>query len=331
MSTVVDPRSPLLRWRALPFPADWNDIFGFTGPLELEVGFGDGRFTVRRALAEPETRFVGLEVSSGSLQRAMRRVRRSDTTNVRLAKAGAAFALRHLFAPASLRAIVVNFPDPWPKERHAKHRLLRRSFFDLAAARLEPGGDVRLATDHPDYLAFALAEAEASGRFDVLTPEPPPEVFETKYALKWRDQGKPLHYVVFRRREADAPVIPPLERPTTMPHALLRGALPEAAPFEKTVLTYEDGHVILHEAARVLGGEEGGSAVGRWLVRATVEEPDLKQQLLVLVQQRAPDEVIVRLESFGDPIITKAVRGAVHGVTEWLAAATPLRVTARNY
>jgi len=331
LTALVDPRSPLLPWRTLSFPADWDDIFGFGGPLVLEVGFGDGRFTVRRALAEPDVRFVGLEVSSGSLQRALRRVRRFETSNVRLAKAGAAFALRHLFAPASLRAIVVNFPDPWPKERHAKHRLLRRTFFDLAAARLEPGGEVRLATDHPDYLAFALEEAEASGRYDVLRPPPPEDVFETKYALKWRDQGKPLHYVVFRLRPADAPAVPHLERPTIMPHALLQGVLPDAAPFEKTVLTYEDGHVILHEAARVLGGEGEARAAGRWLVRATVEEPDLKQQLLVLVQQRAPDEVIVRLESFGDPIITKAVRGAVHAVTEWLVSATPLRVTARNY
>lgn len=335
MTVVVDPKTPLLAWRTLPFPADWDAIFGVGGALVLEVGFGDGRFTVRRAQAEPQVRFVGLEVSSASLQRALRRVRRTGVPNVRLAKAGAAFALQQLFAPASLQAIVVNFPDPWPKERHAKHRLLQRRFFDLAAARLTPGGEIRLATDHPEYLAFALAESEASGRYRAETPEPPDDVFETKYALKWRDQGKPLHYVVFRRRDEDADPFPHLERPATMPHALLHGTLPEAAPFEKIVLPYQTGHVILHEAARVLGGEGGGGSAGhtgdRWLVRATVEEPDLKQQLLVVAHQRTADEVIVRLESFGDPIITPTVRGAVHAVTEWLLGVTRLRLVARNY
>jgi len=125
-----------------------------------------------------------------------------------------------------------------------------------------------------------------------------------------------------------APAIDPWERPTIMPHALLRGTLPAKAPFDKRVDRYAEGHVILHELAAVLGGEDGA---GRWLVRATVEEPDLRQQLLVLAQQRTPDEVIVRLESFGDPLITPTTRGCVHAVTEWLLAATDLSVTARNY
>src|SRR5690606_6824787 len=95
---VTQPRSPLVAWRTLTFPADWDATFGFAGPLELEVGFGDGRFTVRRAAAEPATRFVGLEVSSGSLQRALRRIKRQQLGNVVIAKVGAEFALRELFA-----------------------------------------------------------------------------------------------------------------------------------------------------------------------------------------------------------------------------------------
>src|SRR5690606_31598871 len=114
-------------------------------------------FTVRRAQAEPNSRFVGLEVSSGSLQRALGRVKRSGVGNVRLIKSGAHVALRQLFAPGSVSAVVVNFPCPWPKEKHARHRLLQRGFFDLVASRLSTGGEVRLATDDPDYLGFALA------------------------------------------------------------------------------------------------------------------------------------------------------------------------------
>ncbi len=318
----------LLPWRTLSFPADWDAVFEDTGDMHVEVGFGDGRFTVRRAAAEPKSRFVGLEVSSGSVQRAIRNVRRSGVTNVRIAKVGAEFALRQLFAARSVSSVVVNFPDPWPKARHEKNRLLKASFFELAAARLTDAGEVRLATDHPEYLAFARQSAAETGLYDEEWREPPVAVFETKYALKWREQGKPLDYVVFRRNDLPAPVRSHLERPEQMPHALLQGTLPPTATLAKTVSQHGAGHVVLHEAAAVL---PGGTERGRWLVRATVDEPDIKQQLLVLVQQRSPGEVIVRLETFGDPVVTPAVRGAVHAVTEWLSAETGLAVTERNY
>ncbi|HZJ11006.1 MAG TPA: hypothetical protein VFD39_15010 [Trueperaceae bacterium] len=326
---AVAAAGSLLAWRRQPFPVDWDAEFDVAGPLVLEIGFGDGRFTVRRALAEPGTRFVGLEVSSGSLQRALRRLQRAGIRNVRIAKVGAEFGLRQLFARAIVSAIVVNFPDPWPKEKHERHRLLKRSFFELAATRLAPGGEVRLATDHTAYLEFALREAAASGLFAATFPQPPEDVFETKYALKWREQGIDLNYVVFARSHQAPDGFAHIERPTEMPHSLLSGRLPTSAPLAKTVIAYGGGHVVLHEAAGVMVAErEHGD---RWLIRATVEEPDLKQQLLVLVQQRRPDEVIVRLESFGDPVITHAVRGAVHAVTDWLEGNTDLSVKQRNY
>ncbi len=316
----------LLPWRKLPFPARWEEEFDSGGPLLLEVGFGDGRFTERTALGRPEARYVGLEVSSGSLQRALRRIKRSGLKNVRLAKVGAEFALRQLFAAGSLEAIVVNFPDPWPKERHTERRLLKRSFFELAAARLVQGGEIRLATDHPGYLEFARAEAAASGLFSESMPQPPAAVFETKYALKWRGQGIELNYVVFRRLPGAAPAFTHLERPDFMPHALLTGELPPEASFEKVVCEYAGGHVILHDAAKVMASERTS-----WLIRASIDEEDLKQQLLVLVAQRADGDVIVRLEPFGDPVITACARGAVHAASEWLLANTELRLKARNY
>lgn len=327
----------MLLWRREPFPIDWQAVFG--RPLEslhLEVGFGDGRHTVRRAQEAPEAAFVGLEISSASLQRALRKVRRQGLGNVRLLKLGAQFAVRQLFAPHSLDSIIVNFPDPWPKERHAKNRLLQRSFFTLAASRLKPGGSVALATDHPDYLAFAREEAEASGLFELRQAEAPAAVLETKYALKWKGQGKPLHYQLFVYGGSKTPDYPYLERPLVMPHALLRGSLPDAETleFSKQVVPYAGGYVILHEVAQSLGDDSGAGAKGRekWLVRATIDEPDLHQQLLVVVKRRAAGELIVRLEPFGDPVITPTARGAVHAVTEWLLGLDAgLRLEARNY
>lgn len=323
----------MLPWRAHPFPIDWQLEFKGYDALHLEVGFGDGRYTAFRAKDELAAAFVGLEISSTSLRRALRRLQREEIDNVRLLKTNANLAVRHLFAPASLSSIVVNFPDPWPKERHEKNRLLQTSFFKLAASRLQMGGSIRLATDHPEYLEFARAHAVQSGLFDLRNEDPPPAVFETKYALKWKGQGKPLFYQVFQYTGAPTDTYSILEKPTTMPHALLSGNLPADVQFEKQVLTYGEGHVILHEVSRSLGSDdEDGDRGERWLVRATVSEPDLQQQLLVVVKRRAADELIVRLESFGDPLITKTVRGAVHGVTEWLLGLpSDLAVKARNY
>jgi tRNA (guanine-N7-)-methyltransferase len=320
----------VLPWRTLPFPAPWREIFDTRElDLTLEVGFGDGRYTVRRAMAEPERQFIALEIASASIQRALRKLRKHRVDNVRLLKVGANFAVQHLIAPGSLSEIIVNFPDPWPKERHEKNRLLQRRFFGFAAARLKPGGTIQLATDHSDYLAFAQAEGHASGYFTLSQPDPPAAVFETKYALKWKTQGKPLYYQVFTQK-GTPPTIPYLERPQTMPHALLAGRLPDTLEFDKQVLPYADGHVILHELMRSLGGDDVSEGE-KLLLRATIDEPDLRQQLLVAVKRREGGELIVRLEPFGDPIITQTVRGAVHGVTEWLLARSDLQVIARNY
>jgi len=320
---------PLVQWRRYPFPIDWSLQLGEGGALHLEVGFGDGRYTVRRAREEPEGRFVGLEISSASLQRGVKNVKRHGLHNVKLLKVGAGFAVQHLFAPRTLSSVTVNFPDPWPKERHEKNRLLRAPFFTLAASRLLPGGEIRLATDHPDYLAFAQAEARATGLFELLEAEPPPAVFETKYALKWRAQGKPLYYRIFRYEGAPTPEYPVLRREEVMPHALLSGQLPDHVEFSKQVTPYASGHVILHEVARSLGSDEPGE---RWLVRATVDEPELRQQVLVSVRARGAGELLVGLEPFGDPVVTPTARGAVHAVTEWLLTLpAEIRVKGRAY
>ncbi len=327
-------RTLLVPWRRLPFPLPWDRLFPGPGPLHLEIGFGDGRYTARLAAERPEDRFVGFEISGASLLRAVRRLQRERLDNVRLLKVGAQFGLRNLFGPASLASITVNFPDPWPKERHHKHRLLTSGFYALAATRLRPGGWIQLATDHDEYFAYACAEAESLGLFEVVAAEAPPAVFETKYALKWRGQGKRLHFVSFVYSGAATPPILPLEGPATMPHALLRGELPAAFTFSKQVLAYGAGHVILHEVARTVPNAEEDVAPGmqeRWLVRATIDEPDLRQQLLVVVQRRHQDELIVRLETFGDPIITPTARGAVHAVTEWMLSLGGVRVKERNY
>lgn len=193
----------LLPWRTLPFPVDWEAVFGASGPLHVEVGFGDGRFTVRRALQEPRARFVGLEVSSGSVQRALRNVRRHGVTNVRVAKVGAEFALRHLFDRASVASIVVNFPDPWPKARHHKRRLIQPPLVALLASRLRPGGYLHCATDWENYaeqmLAVLSAEPLLENTAEGYAPRPAYRPL-TKFEQRGLRLGHGVWDLVFRRR-----------------------------------------------------------------------------------------------------------------------------------
>jgi tRNA (guanine-N7-)-methyltransferase len=322
-------------WRQQDFPINWQQEFDRTAPLHLEVGFGDGRFTLRRASEEPEHNFVALEISTTSISRLLHKLRKAKITNVRILKLGAQFAVKHLFDSGSLESIVVNFPDPWPKDKHVDHRLLQRSFYYVAANRLRTGGTIRLATDHPEYLAFAKEEAMASSVFKLRDESPPEAVFATKYALKWKAQGKPLYYQVFETLGNDHPVttIKPLatmER-SAMPHALLTGQLPRDATFTKQVMPSEDGYIIVHELLQSLGSDEVGNPKERWLFRVTIDEPDFKQQVLIIANRREGDEYIVRFEPFGDPVLTKAARGAVHAVTEWLLTFESLHLKARNY
>lgn len=332
-SFLEAPSGPLVPWRRYPFPLAWQAQFQNDAPLHLEIGFGDGRYTVRRAAEFKRENFVGMEISSASLQRGLAKVRRAQLENVKLLKVGAQFGVQHLFAPESLTSITVNFPDPWPKERHEKHRLLSSPFFELVSTRLQRGGALFLATDHPEYLDFSRAQAAATGLFRLEEAEPPAAVFETKYALKWKTMGKPLFYQVFHKEAASDREFPILLRSETMPHAVLKGSLPATYSFEKQVLSYKKGHVILHEVMQVIASaypEDVARPV--WRVRATLEEPELRQQLLVSVRTKAGGKVLVGLEPFGDPVVTEAAHGAVHAVTEWLLQQNAgLEVESRAY
>ena len=122
-------------------------------PLEVELGSGDGSFLAQWAAAFPERNFLGVERLLGRLRKLDRKARRAGLANVRLLRIEAGYFLEYLLPAACVHALHVYFPDPWPKRKHRKHRLVNERFPGLAAKILVPRGLVYLRTDDADYFA----------------------------------------------------------------------------------------------------------------------------------------------------------------------------------
>ena len=183
---------PFLPWRTVERPIDWPGQFGSQAPLEVEIGFGNGEFLVRRAQERPERHLIGIELEWASVQRALRRVAQAQADNVRLLLVDAHLALQRLFEPLALQRVYSLFPCPWPKDRHAKHRLFSHAFLTLLNSRLQPDGEVLVVTDHELYLRWVLEQIPGSGfegAWQVIAPH-----FRTKYERKWVAGGQQEFY-----------------------------------------------------------------------------------------------------------------------------------------
>lgn len=304
-------------------------------PWVLEVGFGDGRFWPHHAQTFEQTpNYLGVELSGVSLLKAHRRLKAAGIANAILTKLPADVLVREVVPHASLDAIIVNFPDPWPKAGHTENRLLRVPFFQLAASRLKPGGAILLTTDHDEYFEFACAEAGASGVMRVELSDPPPAALETKYAQKWRELGLGVNHARFIPIKYDP--VPhgetrpypenhsTLEDSDAVPHAILK--LPETfAPtdFDKYTARGKDYTVILLDLYASLRRDG-------WVALAHVVEGELTQEVLIGMTHREDGTHLVRLAKFGGPIITAGVKAAVGAVTDWLES-QGAQVTHRGY
>ncbi len=149
-------------------PIEPATVFGRRAPLVVEVGFGRGDALLEAATAQPERNYVGIEVYAPGIGYLLARVHEQGIENVRVLFGDAREALRHRFRGSSLDEVRIYFPDPWPKARHHKRRLVEPGFAALAASRLRPGGRILAATDDEDYALHMLSVLEASPRLENL-------------------------------------------------------------------------------------------------------------------------------------------------------------------
>ncbi|GAY18783.1 tRNA (guanine-N(7)-)-methyltransferase [Mycobacterium sp. shizuoka-1] len=183
---------------------DTSAWFGRQAPVVLEIGCGTGTSTLGMALAEPEIDVVAAEVYKRGLAQLLSAVDREGVDNIRLVRGDAVDVLEYMFGPGSLTGVRVFFPDPWPKSRHHKRRLLQPTTIAMIADRLRPGGVLHAATDHAGY-AEQIAEAgDAEPLLRRVQPgdELPISVQRpiTKYETKARHAGSAVTELLWMRR-----------------------------------------------------------------------------------------------------------------------------------
>ena len=146
-------------------PLDLDAVFGRNAPRTLEIGFGDGETLVALATAHPDRDFIGIEVHAPGVGHCLLRAAAAGLSNLRLMRHDAVEVLRDAFAPGAVTELLIYFPDPWPKKRHHKRRLIQPEFVELLASRLAAGGRLRMATDWQPYADWIAALFEANGSF----------------------------------------------------------------------------------------------------------------------------------------------------------------------
>jgi tRNA (guanine-N7-)-methyltransferase len=183
-------------------PLDWDRLFGREAPVEIEVGCGKGRFLLERSALFPGRNFIGLEYARAYLETIAKRATSRGLDNVRVSKTEAAEFFWVWVPDRSVSAFHLLYPDPWPKKRHHKRRLIQHDFLRELRRVLLPGGEINIATDHSDYYHWMVDHFEKwKGTFvleyKVLTDPEERAVFQgrTNYEIKYLAEGRPIHLI----------------------------------------------------------------------------------------------------------------------------------------
>ncbi|WP_030258930.1 tRNA (guanosine(46)-N7)-methyltransferase TrmB [Streptomyces violens] len=174
-------------------------------PVVLEIGFGMGEATAQMAAADPDTGILACDVHTPGQGNLLALAERNGLSNIRVANGDAIILLREMLAPASLAGLRVYFPDPWPKKRHHKRRLIQPEFLSLVTTRLAPGAIVHCATDWEPYAEQMLEVLSAEPTLENVHPDsgyaPRPDFRPlTKFEGQGLDKGHVVHDLLFRRR-----------------------------------------------------------------------------------------------------------------------------------
>jgi tRNA (guanine-N7-)-methyltransferase len=186
-----------------PRSLNLDEVFGRDAPKTLEIGCGMGETTVEIAKAHPGIDYLGIEVHSPGVGSLLKLIGEAEMTNLRVIQHDAFDVLSMMIAPSALSGVNIFFPDPWPKKRHHKRRLLQPAFLALLASRMKPGALLHLATDWEDYANHMLEVLGASPEFrnnaSGFSPRPTTRP-QTKFEARGLRLGHRVWDLLFERR-----------------------------------------------------------------------------------------------------------------------------------
>lgn len=194
--------NPILDISEYLIPVDLPELFGNAGDCALEIGFGDGDFLIETAIRKPGRNFLGIEVRKRRFNKAVKTARSKKLENIRFLHMDANVAAGEIFYPDSFSTVYINFPDPWPKDRHRKHRIINSGFLEKLSRVMKRNAKLDIASDHKDYILNAIA---TFANIDFFKSEYPdtgylnhvPERLLTTYEREFRKEGKEIYYLMF--------------------------------------------------------------------------------------------------------------------------------------
>lgn len=179
-------------------------LFGNSNPLALEIGCGIGDFVVQVAERHPEWNFIAIDIFNRGCSQTCGRIERSGLTNILMMRIEARYLMQQYLGKNSLQAIYINCPDPWPKERHRKRRLLNQDFLDLSLYCLQDHGELNFCTDFVDYGESAAELLNQEERFENLAATPYTHDLGnyqiSKYMQRFLDRGQLIFLCQYKKK-----------------------------------------------------------------------------------------------------------------------------------
>ncbi len=198
------PIKPELDISLISLPLNKEEIFGNDNNSALEIGFGEGEFIVEIAENNPDWNYLGIEIKYFRYKKAVRLCIEHNVRNVKLLHFDADMAVEQVFKPNIFDRVYINFPDPWPKDRHKKHRIINNTFLDNLYKLMNTDGILEFTSDHLDYVTHTTEHFENHKKFSNIYGEKGYSGTiknrpATKFEKEFRDEDRPIYYLAFKK------------------------------------------------------------------------------------------------------------------------------------
>lgn len=185
-------------------PINSHDIFGNFNKTALEIGFGKGEFIIELATRNRDWNFLGIEIKSYRFKRAVHFSCKENIKNLKLLHCDVNIAVEQFFRSGIFDIVYINFPDPWPKDRHKKHRVINRTFLNYLRLIMKKGGIIEFASDHADYVSHIVEQCNLNSNFKNISTNKTSNIKMdnrpvTKYEKQFIKEKKRIYYLTFKK------------------------------------------------------------------------------------------------------------------------------------